>query len=247
MKKKEIAGIILAAGSGNRLQKYNKPKGTIIIKRNLSIIDNIINNFKKNNILKLKIITGYKSNLLKYLKNKKIHNEKWKSSNMITSLICAENTLQKSSCVVSYSDIYYEQSAISKLITCKDDIAVCYYSKWEKLWRRRFRNPLIDAETFKINKKFFLTEIGNKTKKIKEIKGQYMGIIFFKPSGWKKIKLLISQYKFLVNLSVTELFSFAIKKGIKIKAIKYDDLFYEIDTKKDLDVMRKDLKNIKIS
>ena len=247
MNKFFFAGIILAAGSGNRLQKYNKPKRTINIKKNLTIIDNIINNLKKNNILNIKIITGYKSKLLKYLKIKKTHNNKWKSSNMIRSLICAENTLQKNSCIVSYSDIYYKQSAISKLINCKDDIAVCYYSKWKNLWRRRFKNPLIDAETFKINKKFYLTEIGNKPKKIKEIKGQYMGIIFFKPSGWKKIKRLISKNKFLANLSVTELFSFAIKKGIKIKAIKYDDLFYEIDTKKDLDLMRKDLKNIKIS
>jgi choline kinase len=245
--KKKIIGIILAAGSGNRLQKYNKPKGTINIKNNLSILDNIINIFRKKSIFKFKIITGFKSNLLIYPKAEKIYNKKWKSSNMISSLICAEKTLQKNSCVVSYSEIYYEHSAISKLINCNDDIAICYYSKWKNLWIRRFRNPLIDAETFKIDKKFYLTEIGNKPKTIKEIKGQYMGIIFFKPSGWKKIKRLISQYKFLANLSVTELFSFAIKKKIKIKAIKYDDLFFEIDTKKDLDVMRHDLKNIKIS
>ena len=44
MNKFFFAGIILAAGSGNRLQKYIKPKGTINIKKNLTIIDNIINN-----------------------------------------------------------------------------------------------------------------------------------------------------------------------------------------------------------
>jgi len=245
--KKKIFGVILAAGAGNRLKKYYKPKGTLKIKNNLSILDNIINNFKCNKISKFQIITGYKSNLLKYPKINKNYNKKWNSSNMITSLVCAENILKKYPTIVSYSDIYYEQSAVSKLIKCSGDIAICYYSKWKSLWKKRFEDPLVDAETFRINKNSYLTEIGGMPRTIKEIEGQYMGVIFFKPSGWKKIRHLISKHRFLIELSVTELLSFAIKNNIKIKAIKYDNLFYEIDTNTDLKVMRKKLKNVKIS
>ena len=111
------------------------------------------------------------------------------------------------------------------------------------MWKERFGNPLVDAETFKINKNSYLTEIGRKPRTIKEIEGQYMGVIFFKPSGWKKIRGLISKHRFLIDLSITELLSFAIRNNIKIKAIKYDNLFYEIDTNTDLKVMRKKLKN----
>ena len=247
MKKKKFFGIILAAGAGNRLKKYNKPKGTLKIKKNINFLDNIINNFKCNNISRFQIITGYKSNLLKYPKINKNYNEKWKSSNMISSLVCAENILKKYPTIVSYSDIYYEQSAVSKLINCGTDIAICYYSKWKGLWKERFGNPLVDAETFKINKNSYLTEIGRKPRTIKEIEGQYMGVIFFKPSGWKKIRGLISKHRFLIDLSITELLSFAIRNNIKIKAIKYDNLFYEIDTNTDLKVMRKKLKNVEIS
>ena len=39
----------------------------------------------------------------------------------------------------------------------------------------RFKNPLDDAETFKINKKKNIIEIGKKTKSYSNIQGQYMG------------------------------------------------------------------------
>ena len=80
---------------------------------------------------------------------------------MISSLVCAENILKKYPTIVSYSDIYYEQSAVSKLINCGTDIAICYYSKWKGLWKERFGNPLVDAETFKINKNSYLTNVVN--------------------------------------------------------------------------------------
>ena len=39
-----------------------------------------------------------------------------------------------------------------------------------------------------------LQEIGLKTKNYKNIQGQFMGIIKFKPSGWKKFDKNLSKY-----------------------------------------------------
>ena len=67
-----MIGIILAAGRGSRMGNYtlNKPKSFIVYKKK-KLIDHILQNFKKNGINKIYIITGYKKNYLKILKLKK--------------------------------------------------------------------------------------------------------------------------------------------------------------------------------
>ena len=59
-------GIILAAGRGSRVNQSskNKPKGMFLYK-NKTLIDHILENFKKNMINKSSIVTGYKSKNLK--------------------------------------------------------------------------------------------------------------------------------------------------------------------------------------
>ena len=118
---KSFSGIILAAGKGNRLNNYNKPKSTLELKKNYTLLDKIISNFKKNKIKKLFIITGYKENYLKKYNIKKIFNKNWKNTNMLKSLLCADKILKKNDCIVSYSDIFYDESAIRLLKKQKSD------------------------------------------------------------------------------------------------------------------------------
>ena len=63
--------------------------------------------------------------------------------------------------------------------------------KWKKIWKKRFKDPITDAETFDYDRNFFLKEIGKKPQNLKQIKGQYMGIIGVSHIGWKKIKFFI--------------------------------------------------------
>lgn len=244
---KNVFGIILAAGSGSRLKK-NIPKGLTKIDRKIDIFNKIINNFKENNIKNITIITGYKKNLIekKYKFTKKIFNPRWKTHNMFSSLLKADKILKSNSCIISYSDIFFSKTAVSKLISSKSEISICYYSNWLNLWKLRFKNPLDDAETFQTNKNSYITNIGKKPLKLKNIKGQYMGLLYIKPTGWKKLKSLTEKNKFLEKLSITELFSYAIKKNINIKGMKYNKLFFEIDSTKDLQIMRRGLQKIDI-
>ena len=83
---------------------------------------------------------------------------------------------------------------------------------------------------------FFLREIGNKPKKLTEIKGQYMGLIGISPKGWKKIKIFIKNNKSInINkISFTALLSKFLKANPKsIKVLEYKESFMEIDFKKD--------------
>ena len=234
-------GIILAAGRGSRVNQSskNKPKGMFLYK-NKTLIDHILENFKKNMINKTSIVTGYKSKNLKVFSTKKFHNKFWRSTNILYSLYKADNWLKKYTCIVSYSDIFYEKSAISFLKKTKGDIVILYDVNWYKIWKKRFQNPLLDAETFKI-KKNNLVQIGDKTKNLKEIQGQYMGVFKITPRGWQIIKKHLKKIKNFETYDITKLLKSLIseKKNL-VKVVKYKDKWFEVDTYKDYKIFLKD-------
>ena len=94
----KIIPIILAAGRGSRMGNLtkNKPKSFVKIDKNKRLIDKVIENFENLGFKKITIITGYKNNQFKQFKKiDKIKNEKWKTTNIFGSLICADKILSK--------------------------------------------------------------------------------------------------------------------------------------------------------
>jgi len=236
--KKETIGVILAAGRGSRMKNLTDEKPKCFIKiKGKRLIDYQLSAFKKNNIKKIIIITGYKSEFFEEFEYcTKIKNNYWSKTSMFYSLSKANKYLMNYNCIISYSDIFYSQKAICDLLKSKNTIAISYDPNWHQLWSKRFQNPLDDAETFKIDKNSFLKEIGGKTDSLDKIKGQYMGLIKTKPSGWKKLHTIWSSLKnknYKNNISITELFNHYISLNKKIKAIEYTEIWGEVDSKED--------------
>ena len=96
-------------------------------------------------------------------------------------------------------------------------------------------------ETFIFNKKNILQEIGMKTNNYKKIMGQFMGIIKFKPYGWKQFKNAKFKYFKKENKIYTTdiLNSLAVNNKVNIKVIKYDDKWSEIDNFNDIKISKR--------
>tara|TARA_Y100000741_G_scaffold290695_1_gene230804 strand:- start:4298 stop:5041 length:744 start_codon:yes stop_codon:yes gene_type:complete len=240
--KKKINAIILAAGRGRRLKNISHPKCLIKINQKL-LLENLINNFKSLEINNINIVVGYKKEKIikKFQKYNFLFNKKWKNTNMFYTLKCADKLLKKNYSIISYADIYYNSSAIKLILNKKYDICITSFNGWNNLWKKRFKNPLNDLETFDLDKNKYLTEIGKKTKNIKNIKGQYMGVIGISPRGWIKLNKCISYLSknILDKISMTELLEILLKEKIKIKVIPYKEKFMEIDYLNDLKLARK--------
>ena len=237
-----MRAIILAAGRGSRLPKYLSKKPKCFLKfKNKRLIEYQIEAFKKYYIKKISIITGYKRNLFKRFKLKLFYNKNWKKTNMYYSLLKADKWLSKYECLVSYGDIYFEGEKINNLIYSKKPMSILYDINWKNLWKKRFKRPLDDAETFKIKKNKKILEIGKKTKKFKDIQGQYMGMMKFKPNTWKKFKKIVLK-KFLKNINniyLTDAIQCVIEEGnIPIFGIKYENKWMEIDNLKDYKILK---------
>ena len=187
-----MKAIILAAGRGSRMNHltYDKPKCLIKI-NGKKLLEWQLEAIREAGINEIGIVTGYKREMLSDYKLTEFFNPDWETSQMFNSLNCAKNWLEQYPCIVSYSDILYNESAIQSIMNSEEEINLTYDINWEKLWRKRFEDPLVDAETFRLNDDGSLAEIGKKPSSINDIQGQFMGLLKFSPNGWKKIEEII--------------------------------------------------------
>jgi len=233
-----MRAVILAAGRGSRLLKLSSttPKCMVILK-NKPLISYQIKSLSDNNIENISVVRGYLKNKIKNNKIKKFfENVIWQETNMVYSLFMANEWLTQEDCLVSYGDIFYSKEVVNLLANHnEDDISITYDENFKSLWKKRFSNPLEDLETFKINKEGYILEIGNKTKDIDNIMGQFMGLIKITKKGWEDIKSLITIEE-MRELDITAMLSILIKKGYKVKGIPINDMWGEIDTQSDIEL-----------
>jgi len=233
-----MKAIILAAGRGSRLQGFteDKPKclnylgDKTILERQVSVlrsaeIDNII------------IVTGYKAEMLKKFRFKAYTNPRWAKTNVLRSLLSASDEFTEPA-IISYSDIFYSRDAVSRLIREDKDAVVVYDLDWKKLWSARFKNPLDDAESFKIGPDNRIIEIGKRVKSMDEIEGQYTGLMRFTPKafGWIKDFAAKQKDEILDKMDMTLLLGNLITLGHPIYGMAIKGGWCEIDTERDLEL-----------
>ena len=236
--------IILAAGKGNRLYPLTKKKPKCLIKyQGKSILDYQLENCKKMKIKKIFLVCGYKSSKIKKKNIVKIKNEKYKSTNMLYSLFKLKKLFNgHNDLIISYGDIIYKNGVLKKLINSREQLSTVIDTGWYRYWKSRMKNPLDDAESLKLNKKYYITDIGKKIKNLKNIKGQYIGLTKISKNTTKKIlKVWVDinkkkNIKKINNLYITDFLRILIRRKFKIKAIPINRGWLEFDKPSDLKI-----------
>ena len=237
----DISGLILAAGRGNRMGNLtnDQPKGFLKV-GNKKLIDWQLDALFSNGIKENSIVVGYKNELFDFKVNY-FHNRDWNKSNSVKSIMCANSLFEKKTVIVSYSDIIYDESIIKSLIEYDGRIVVPYTTNWLEIWEKRFKNPLDDAESFKIDENGNIIEIGQSPSSIYEIQGQYLGILKITPDGWMDIKSILNNLdiKIINSLDITGLLNLLIKNNFYVKSIKTNFSWFEFDSQQDINVFKK--------
>jgi len=228
--------IILAAGRGSRLENEtkNKPKCLTVL-ANKTLLKWQINALRKANILNIYLVRGYLKKRINEQNINFIDNHRWAKTNMVYSLLLAKEILKKHSCIIAYSDIVYHPSIILKLLKDEHDISVAYDINWKILWKLRFENPFLDAESFLI-KNNRIVDIGRKTNSYKNIQGQYMGLLKTTPFGWNKIEIVLNKLlpETVDSLDVTSLLRLLLENNIEIRGVPVKGKWCEVDYLSDL-------------
>lgn len=235
-----MRAVILAAGRGRRmLDQTNEIPKCLIEVRGKSLLDWQLGALYDSGITTVGIVTGYKREMLADRGLVEFNNPLWESTNMVTSLVSADEWLRGEPCIVSYSDIFYEATAVQELIQCSAALAITYDPHWLTLWRARFDDPLKDAETFRLDEDHCLAEIGNSPRSVDEIQGQYMGLLRIDPSGWSALKCVYEGLQAFEqnDLHLTQLLQRVVEGGsVRVQAIPYTASWGEVDSPQDLSV-----------
>ncbi len=234
--------IILAAGRGSRMKGFtdHKPKCLLSL-AGKKLLHWQLESLSKGNFAKIIVVRGYLAQSIQGDFDT-VENTRWAETNMVSSLLCALDTIKNTTVLVSYSDIVYKSSHISALLQAQGDICITYDTAWESLWRLRNDNPLDDAETFK-QKQGLLVEIGQKTQHIEDIQGQYMGLIKFTPEGQEIVKKYIATLRQsqVDTLDMTALLRGLLGQNIPIHTQAIHAGWCECDTQQDMALYEEEL------
>ncbi len=230
-----MIAIILAAGMGKRLRPLteNKPKCLIDLNNKDSILSFMLKKiltFKE--IEKIRIVGGYKFDVLKSYIEKNFPNERieviknksYERENYY-SLFTGIRDLQQNDIVIINSDVIAKKDIIDKLIN-SDDTSLIIDNRED-----------LDEEDMKVVvKDGVIVKIGKQLDPHKSY-GEYIGIAKIKK---EHIPLLKESLTFMINNSIEDwyerAFQIMIEKGCKFIPVNTDGLpWTEIDTFDDLE------------
>lgn len=189
-----MKAIIIAAGPSKRLRPLtsNLPKCMLKIDGK-PIIQNTMELFRANGINDISIIRGWKGEKINFPKVTYFKNTDFWNNNILHSLMYARAKLEeaikeKEEILITYSDIWYNDSVVKKLIKDGHDIAAVVDIDWQDYYNGRTDHPISEAENVIMGSKKRMLKIGkhiftDETPKNKQ--GEFIGFWKFAPKGIK--------------------------------------------------------------
>ena len=234
-----MKAIILAAGRGRRMARMTEelPKCLVPL-HGRPLIEWQLMALRKAGISEIGIVGGYRIETLRRYDLTMFENSRWSVTNMVSSLMMASPWLSQEPCLVCYSDIVYQQTAIEALCRSSDSISITSNNNWRKLWEARFQDPLSDAESFQKDNSGFLISIGKKSQSLEDIEGQYMGLLKFDPQGWKSVVQCFESLKPADQdrLDMTSLLQKLLERNAPVRVLPVESQWFEVDTESDLNL-----------
>ena len=237
-----LTSIILAAGEGTRLRPHTVecPKCLVPVNER-PLIHYQLDVIRSVGIDRIVIVGGYLAEQLRPIEATLRINADYNTTNMVHSLFCARDLIQ-GDVLISYGDIVYSRNILERLIAAPYDISVVIDREWEPYWQARFEDPLLDAETLKINAKGCIQEIGQTPRNLTEIEGQYIGLMKFSSKGvdaLQKTHAIASgagelRGKPVEKAYMTDLIQAMIDCDTEVWPVHIDGAWVEIDTVEDL-------------
>ena len=126
-----MRSIILAAGRGSRMGDLTEeyPKcltqfaGRTLLEWQLSAL-------RAADIRDIAVVRGYRAETINPSGCIWFENPDWAKTNMVSTLACASQWLERDDCIVSYSDIVYHPEILQRLILHPGEVVISYDQQW---------------------------------------------------------------------------------------------------------------------
>tara|TARA_B100000767_G_C19722279_1_gene517832 strand:+ start:412 stop:1194 length:783 start_codon:yes stop_codon:yes gene_type:complete len=188
----QIRAIILAAGASTRLRPLTNEVPKCMLEVNeKALIKHCMDHLNNNGINHISVVTGYKAEKISFDSLYRYYNNDYLNNNILHSLLCAREVLElaikeRNSIVISYSDIWYDESIIKSLIQSKGDINLVVDTEWQSSYEGRTDHPVSEAELTFFTEDGELKTIGKNAQKPmigESLSGEFIGLLMMRPSG----------------------------------------------------------------
>ena len=247
-----MRAIIIGAGRGRRLMPTteNAPKCFAKI-RGKRILDWTLDALRAGGATEVCFIGGYCSDAVEreYPEFTFRHNPEWESNNILVSLMCAEDLMDRPF-LTTYSDILYTGAVVSSLVASSADIAIGIDTDWRTHYKPRTQHPPHDAEKT-------ITRDGRVIRVHRDIPyadatGEFIGVAKFSATGaewlrehyhrrrrafWDKPYRGASSFQ---KAYLIHLLQDMIEQGMPIGHADTHGRYREIDTQEDLDLAQRE-------
>tara|TARA_Y100000590_G_scaffold452981_1_gene597132 strand:- start:180 stop:1301 length:1122 start_codon:yes stop_codon:yes gene_type:complete len=243
--KSKIKTLIVAAGLGSRLKKHteNLPKcmldfgGKTLLERQLSA-------YRKCGIENISVIRGYKKNKINYKNLNYFENKDYENNNILNSIFYGEKIIN-GNIIISYSDILFEPSVVSRLLDSDHDISVVVDIDWRGYYVGRKEHPIEEAENVIFNSNNEVVKIGKITAAKEDVHGEFIGMMklnhrgseIFKQNFHRAKKLYwnkpFQRAKIFQKAYLTDMIQELVDIGIKVHCVIIERGWKEIDTVED--------------
>ena len=250
-----MKSIIIAAGPAKRLRPLtdNLPKCMLKIDGK-PIIQNTIELFRSHGINDISIVRGWKGEKINFSRTDYFENADFWNNNILHSLMCARAKMEEAiktgeDVVITYSDIWYSDSVVKKLLEDKHDIAAIVDIDWRDYYEGRTSHTISEAENVFMDQNKKMLKIGKHifTDKVpKHNQGEFIGLWKFTPKG---IKIFLKHFDRLNSALkkdepfqnakewrksyITDIFQEMIDKGEKVYCVLIKKNWKEFDTVQD--------------
>jgi choline kinase len=239
-----MKAIILAAGQGARLRPLTDDRPKCMVEyQGKPLIEHVVHALRQSGVDDIIAIRGYKPEALRCAGVRFYDNPRYASTNMVSTLFCAEPELDDDT-IISYSDIVYSPSVIRRLMSADAELAVVIDRDWRRLWQERMDDPLDDAETLRLDAQGHILELGKKARSYEDIEGQYIGLLKVAASAWPKLRAfyhrldrqLVYDGKDFDNMYMTSFVQAVIDRLMPVLAVPIQGGWLEIDVPSDLSI-----------
>lgn len=237
-----MKALILAAGEGTRLRPLTdrSPKCLVRLKGR-PLLEYQLEVFSACGIRDIVVVGGHARGALEAYPVRVHMNPRYRETNMVYSFFCAESEFNDD-LIVAYGDIIFEKRVLNAVIRAPGDLAVAVDTGWRDLWEYRMADPLSDAETLRVDSDGNLIELGRKPRNIKDIQGQYMGLLKIAKAALGDVSRF---YRSLDgggdydgrdkdNMFMTSFVQRLIDRPMAVRAVFVDHGWLEVDTQEDL-------------
>jgi choline kinase len=189
-----MRALILAAGRTTGMGEHHdqRPKGLVPL-AGKPLLDRQIAALRAGGVTEIGIVRGYRGDTIDRPETTRFENPRWQETGAVTSLATAADWLRTAPVIVSTDDVFYSHDIVHRLGSVRGTLAIAYDRQWRELWDRRFANPLAHATTFRRSSSGNLLAIGGRPGDLKEIDGQFMGLLKFTPVAWQAVEALLTK------------------------------------------------------